>query len=105
MLRLNTTSGVVEVLSSRVTDDGSPIFYCNGLDVAANGSVLFTASTDILPARSMDGGSYDTGGAWALNLFRGIARCVHACVCVGGDVRPWPLASAACQHKPDTYCC
>lgn len=70
LLRLNTTNGQLEQLASRVHDDGSPIAYANGLDVAADGSIYFTASTDILPARSRDG-SYDTGFAWVLNNFRG----------------------------------
>ena len=71
---LNTSSGQVEQLASRVADDNTPITYANGLDIAANGSVYFTASTDILPARSRDS-SYDTGFAWVLSNFRGLPRC------------------------------
>jgi sugar lactone lactonase YvrE len=75
LLRLNTTSGQLEQLASRVHEDASPIAYANGLDIASDGSIYFTASTDILPARSRDG-SYDTGFAWVLNNFRGLPRWV-----------------------------
>lgn len=91
LLRLNTTSGQLEQLASRVAGDNSTIAYANGLDIAANGSVFFTASTDILPARSRDG-SYDTGFAWALNNFRGLARC--AC----DAMTPAMVAAAASGH-------
>lgn len=76
LLRLNTTSGVLEQLASRVHEDASPIAYANGLDIATDGSIYFTASTDIMPARSRDG-SYDTGFAWVLNNFRGLPRWVN----------------------------
>jgi len=72
---LNRTSGELEQLAARVADDDSPITYANGLDVVLNGSIYFTASTDVLPARSPDG-SYDTGFAWVLSNFRGLPRCV-----------------------------
>lgn len=71
MLRFNISSGKLEQLASRVSDDSSPITYANGVDIAANGSVYFTASTDILPARARDA-SYDTGFAWVLSNFRGL---------------------------------
>lgn len=73
LLRLNTTSGQLEQLASRVADDGSAIAYANGVDIAANGSIFFTASTDITPARARDG-SFDTGFAWVLSNFRGLPR-------------------------------
>lgn len=73
LLRLNRTSGELEQLAARVADDDSPITYANGLDVVLNGSIYFTASTDVLPARSPDG-SYDTGFAWVLSNFRGLPR-------------------------------
>eukprot|EP00878_Enallax_costatus_P025649 GHUV01027461.1.p1 GENE.GHUV01027461.1~~GHUV01027461.1.p1 ORF type:complete len:393 (+),score=76.33 GHUV01027461.1:116-1294(+) len=78
LLRLNTTTGALESLSSRVSSSSqltpdTPVFYANSLDIAANGSVYFTSSSDILPARARDG-SYDTGFAWVLNNFRGIPR-------------------------------
>lgn len=72
---MNRTSRQVEQLVARVADDDSPITYANGLDVALNGSIYFTASTDVLPARSPDG-SYDTGFAWLLSNFRGLPRWV-----------------------------
>ncbi|WIA17796.1 hypothetical protein OEZ85_009308 [Tetradesmus obliquus] len=76
LLRLNTSSGAVQQLASRISTSsaegpGEPIFYANGLDVAPNGSIYFSSSTDILPARARTG-SYDTGFAWALNSFRGL---------------------------------
>jgi sugar lactone lactonase YvrE len=73
LLRLNVSSGQLEQLASRVTDDGSPIAYANGVDIASNGSIYFTASTDIFPARARDG-SYDTGFAWAMSNFRSLPR-------------------------------
>ena len=77
LLRLNVSSHQLEQLTSTVSADSpegpdSPIFYANSLDIAPNGSIYFTSSTDILPARARDG-SYDTGFAWALNNFRGTA--------------------------------
>jgi sugar lactone lactonase YvrE len=80
LVRLNTTSRQLQILASRVAEDSSPIAYANGLDIAANGSIYFTASTDIFPSRSRDG-SYDTGFAWAINNFRGLPRygCTAQC--------------------------
>jgi hypothetical protein len=76
LLRLNTSSGAVQQLASRISSSspegaGESIFYANGLDIAPNGSVYFSSSTDILPARARSG-SYDTGFAWVLNNFRGL---------------------------------
>ncbi|KAF6265115.1 hypothetical protein COO60DRAFT_1624013 [Scenedesmus sp. NREL 46B-D3] len=76
LLRLNTSSGAVEQLASRVSSSasgapGAPIFYANSLDIAPNGSIYFSSSTDILPARARSG-CYDTGFAWALNNMRGL---------------------------------
>ncbi|KAF8055388.1 MET1B [Scenedesmus sp. PABB004] len=80
LMRLNTTSRRLEQLTARVSPPrgappgappGAPIFYANGLDLAPNGSIFFTSSTDILPARARDG-SYDTGFAWALSYFRAL---------------------------------
>lgn len=72
------TNHKVEQLCSRVSSDSpfspnSPIYYANSLDIAANGSIFFTSSTDILPARARDS-SYDTGFAWAMDLFRSLPR-------------------------------
>eukprot|EP00879_Flechtneria_rotunda_P014401 GHRR01015048.1.p1 GENE.GHRR01015048.1~~GHRR01015048.1.p1 ORF type:complete len:431 (+),score=160.92 GHRR01015048.1:224-1516(+) len=79
LLRLNLTDHSLEQLTARVdgpavqsTEDSS-IVYANSLDIAGNGSIYFTASTDILPARARDG-SYDTGFAWVLNNFRALPR-------------------------------
>eukprot|EP00882_Tetradesmus_deserticola_P020787 GHRQ01022464.1.p1 GENE.GHRQ01022464.1~~GHRQ01022464.1.p1 ORF type:complete len:399 (+),score=115.02 GHRQ01022464.1:178-1197(+) len=76
LLRLNTSSGAVQQLASRISASsaeaaGAPIFYANSLDIAANGSIYFSSSSDILPARAA-GGLYDTGFAWVLNNFRGL---------------------------------
>lgn len=76
LLRLNLTSYKLEQITSRVSSDShetpdTPIFYANGVDIAPNGSIYFTSSTDILPARARDG-SYDTGFAWVLNNFRAL---------------------------------
>ena len=63
----------VTVLSNSV--GGAPLTYANDLDVALNGTVFFTSSTEmaVMLAPGADPPFYDTMRSYLLNTFRGDA--------------------------------
>lgn len=71
LLRMDLESGSIRLLSNRVSR-GPKLAYFNDLDVARNGTVFFTCSTEgavsLGPA-----GYYDTLRSYLLNLLRGDA--------------------------------
>lgn len=73
LLRLDLRTGSLEVLSNSVQASDNvlrPVHYANDLDVALDGTVYFTSSTDNTVARNVDG-FYDTMCSYLLSLQRG----------------------------------
>jgi sugar lactone lactonase YvrE len=73
------------ISSSSLIAPGAPIVYPNDLDIASDGTIYFTASVDIYPARNAQfhsrissvpslyntGGFYDTVKVWGLGMCHG----------------------------------
>lgn len=62
----------VLIVANRVSDTsaidpGSEILYANDLDIASDGTIYFTASTNIVPHRN-EQGFFDTFRAWQLGM-------------------------------------
>ena len=71
-MKLHMSSGVVELLTSSVSDDspldpGSAITYANDLTIAQDGTIYFTSCSDIIPSVNHLG-FYDTFRAWVLDM-------------------------------------
>ena len=71
LLHFNLHSEELTVLSNHV--NGRPINYANDLDVAEDGTVYFTSSTELSVALSPKG-FYDTMRSYLLNAMRGMHR-------------------------------
>lgn len=72
LLRVELKSGLVTVLANRITATGMPFHYANDLDVASDGTVFFTSSTEGTVARHSDG-YYDTLRSYLLSSISGDA--------------------------------
>jgi len=60
------------LLSSRVTDDGSPILYADDVDIASNGKIYFSDASRIAPARlASNPAQFNTMGASILEALEG----------------------------------
>ncbi|KAI8467567.1 MAG: strictosidine synthase [Monoraphidium minutum] len=78
LIKLERSTGRVEVLSNRVSDSspvdaGSEIIYANDLDIGRDGVVYFTSCSDIQPQRGHLG-FWDTYKAWLLDVAQGAPR-------------------------------
>lgn len=71
LLRVDLATGGIEVLSNRVTG-GEPLHYVNDVDVAKDGTVYFSSSTEGSVGLHASG-FYDTMRSFTLNWLRGDA--------------------------------
>lgn len=71
LLRLDMTSGRLEVLANVAADTHEPLNYVNDLDVAPNGDVYFTSSTKRGVRFDARKGFYDTLHSYLQNLCKG----------------------------------
>ena len=72
LLRLQMkTGGKLEVLANVATDTNEPLNYVNDLDVAENGDVYFTSSTERAVSYDAKKGFYDTLRSYLMNLCKG----------------------------------
>lgn len=73
LLQVDLTTGGITVLSNSV--DGVPVTYANDLDMAENGTIFFTSSTEmsVMLAPGADPPFYDTMRSYLLNMIRGDA--------------------------------
>ena len=76
LLRVNLRLKTIEILSNSV--EGEPLNYANDLDVARDGNVYFSSSTE-LPVALSPLGFYDTMRSFLLNAMRGDCRYVRLC--------------------------
>jgi sugar lactone lactonase YvrE len=93
LLKVHWDTKKVEVLSNRISASSplapnTPLMYANDIDIAADGTIWFTASVNVYPHRSAqwtDGiwhipsllgqpGFYDTWKGWGLGLCQGLPK-------------------------------
>eukprot|EP00877_Chromochloris_zofingiensis_P013931 jgi/Chrzof1/8792/Cz03g24210.t1 len=75
LMMLEKDTHRVLIVANRVSDTsaidpGSEILYANDLDIASDGTIYFTASTNIVPHRN-EQGFFDTFRAWQLGMCQG----------------------------------
>eukprot|EP00965_Chrysotila_dentata_P237962 6202217-Pleurochrysis_carterae.AAC.4 len=100
LLEVTLKTGSIQVLVN-TRPDGTPLHYANDLDVASDGTVYFTASSDGTVALSPEG-FYDTMRSYVLSTMRGeragsLVRCRH------GPCWYLRLASALCLVQLHAY--
>jgi hypothetical protein len=93
LLKVHWDTKEVEVLTNRISASSplapdTPLMYANDIDIAADGTIWFTASVNVYPHRSAqwtDGiwhipsllgqpGFYDTWKGWGLGLCQGLPK-------------------------------
>jgi len=72
LVRVDLPTGTMSILSNRISASGKPFHYANDLDVALDGTVYFSSSTQGTVARNAEG-FYDTMQSYLLQLVRGDA--------------------------------
>ena len=71
LLKLDMKEGALEVLANLASDTNLPLNYVNDLDVAPNGDVYFTSSTERGVLFNARKGFYDTLHSYLQNLCKG----------------------------------
>ena len=69
LIKVDLSSGEITVLANHVAHDKSPIHYTNDLDVASDGTVYFSSSTENVVI--WKDGFYDTMRSYLLNMVSG----------------------------------
>ncbi|CAH0375114.1 unnamed protein product [Pelagomonas calceolata] len=71
LLKLDMSKGTLEVLANLAEDTNLPLNYVNDLDVAPNGDIYFTSSTERGVLYNARKGFYDTLHSYLQNLCKG----------------------------------